>query len=242
MPGYISIRDRRAARLMPGENGRSVGVTYRPEWWEVGAAGWMRTWVRPSAPARGYSGGIATSPGFGSTSFSFTPRGKLEPHDQGGYLDLAAEKSDPQFRPLAIIPPQPTGPVVDAPLPKSTLKYFPGHLAYRPEDLLPPPLVWGGEGVPKEKMAEQLEGLRGAQVDLVTMIRMPESPEVVQARERGARTRREEGDDEDEDDAEEVVREWGGMCLGVVRMGVEPAEGQEQGRTSMVSGRSGREV
>lgn len=215
MPGYISIRDRRAAGLAPGQRRPEIQTTHRPDWWEVGAAGWMNTWIRPTLGSRGYSGGITLPTSSSSFGFSTSKSPYDDDDDENNHLDLYSEKST--FKPLAIIPPQPTELPSSLPLPVSNLKFFPKHLAYRPEDLLPPPLVWGGEDMDNEKRTKQMEGLKGKVVDVVTMIRMPE-PETATAE----RNRNISGDEEEEEDGQEVLREWGGVCLGVVRMGIRP--------------------
>lgn len=124
--------------------------------------------------------------------------------------------------PLAIIPPS-AGPIEEAPIPASSLSYFPHHLAYRAETLMPSPSPY----------IANPEGLGGQNVDVVTIIRMP-MPEGMYVRraESGARGGTAVGEDEDEDeDMEAVVREWGGMELGIMKVGVE---GNENG--SMVRG------
>lgn len=213
----------------------------------------MKAWLRPSAPSRGYSG-LSTSGQGGNlgtgVNFAFTsmagPSKSPFSYSDNDNLDLLSEKS--QFRPLAIIPPQSTRdePV---PIPKSSLKFFPVNSAYRPEDLVAPPLLWGGEGVGTGQVLEQVDGLGGKRVDVVTMIRMPETPEQIETREKaGKRNRRVDGEGEDEDEEDgEVLREWGGVCLGVVRMGVGSGAGLDQARGSRDDGRvslsgHGREV
>jgi hypothetical protein len=79
-----------------------------------------------------------------------------------------------------------------------------------------------------------LEALGGEHVDVVTMIRMPEPEQT--------RTAREE---EGEEDGMEVLREWGGVCLGVMRVDVAGQAGtgrlSEEDRKGTSRGK-GREI
>lgn len=107
------------------------------------------------------------------------------------------------FRPLAIIPPTITLPLPQAP--RSGLAYFPHHLAYRPEDLDPLPTKFG-----RDSENANLDELAGERVEVVTIIRMPGDPP------------KQAGDVEE---GEEVLNEWGGVCLGVLKVGVEAGRG-----------------
>jgi hypothetical protein len=89
------------------------------------------------------------------------------------------------------------------PAPKSALKFFPNHLAYRPATLLPPPSRYQADNL------DTLNALDGEAVSVVTIIRMPGEelapPQV----------------ENDEDDQEGVMREWGGLELGIATFGVK---------------------
>lgn len=108
-----------------------------------------------------------------------------------GYRD----EQDLQF-PLAIIP-QASAPPSESPIPQSELPFFPNHLAYRATQLQPAPARFNIH------QPETIDQLYGEQVDIVTVIRMPT---------RDPQREAEEG--------EEVLREWGGVELGIARMEV----------------------
>jgi hypothetical protein len=82
-------------------------------------------------------------------------------------------------------------------MPTSNLPFFPTHLAYRAASVVPQPARYN---VVNDEVLEQLHG---EDVDIVTVIRMP-------VRENHREV--EEG--------EEIVREWGGVELGIARMEV----------------------
>lgn len=103
--------------------------------------------------------------------------------------------------PLAIIP-QSTAPTSEAPIPHSELPFFPNHLAYRATALQPAPARFD------INQPETLEQIYGEEVDIVTVIRMPM---------RDPQREPEEG--------EEVLREWGGVELGIARMEVVDRNG-----------------
>ena len=88
---------------------------------------------------------------------------------------------------------------VHEPTPWSNIPFFPNHLAYRPENLLPPVARYDPED------ENSLLGLGGENVDVVTIIQMPREPwppgrEVTEE--------------------EEVTKEWSGIHLGVLKMDV----------------------
>lgn len=100
--------------------------------------------------------------------------------------------------PVAVIPAhQPKH--SEPPIPHSDMPFFPNHLAYRATALLPPPARFDPTN------PASLDQLEREQVDVVAMIRMPQ-----QANSKAL----EEG--------EEVIREWAGMEVGIVRMDVGP--------------------
>lgn len=82
-------------------------------------------------------------------------------------------------------------------MPTSTLPFFPSHLAYRANALAPPPARYN---IINDEVLEQL---RGEDVEIITVIRMPV---------RESQREVEEG--------EEIIREWGGVELGIARMEV----------------------
>lgn len=102
----------------------------------------------------------------------------------------------PQY-PLAIIPHTSDIPPSQTPLPQSDLPFFPNHLAYRPTALQAPPARFN------MYQPESIDQLHGEDVDIITVIRMPM---------RDPQREVEEG--------EEVLREWGGVELGIARMEV----------------------
>lgn len=98
--------------------------------------------------------------------------------------------------PLAIIPQSDATPS-QTPIPQSELPFFPNHLAYRPNSLMPAPSRFS------MNQPETIDQLCGEEVDIVAVIRMPM---------RDPQREVEEG--------EEVLREWGGVELGIARMEV----------------------
>lgn len=86
-----------------------------------------------------------------------------------------------------------------APPPASTLPYFPNHLAYKAESLLPPPSRF------KADNPDSLEGLDGEHVEVLTIIQMPKEnwPEGREVPEE-----------------EEVMKEWAGIELGSMKIDV----------------------
>lgn len=99
--------------------------------------------------------------------------------------------------PLGIIPPSEK--LTTEPPPFSPIPYFPNHLAYRPDSLLPPPSRF------KAESPETLNGLSGEEVEILTIIQMPREPWP-------------EGREVAEE--EEVVKEWSNIELGLVKIGV----------------------
>ena len=95
----------------------------------------------------------------------------------------------------------PVEPVAVQPIPKSTLKYFPNHLAYRPDDLLPPPSRFRADE------PSTLDGLNGERLEILAIIQMPTEPWPV-------------GKEVNEE--EQVIREWGGVEIGISKLGVGP--------------------
>jgi hypothetical protein len=99
---------------------------------------------------------------------------------------------------LAVIPP-PVQVNVQEPVPQSILPFFPNHLAYRASSLLPPPARFVAD------QPETMDELSGENVDIVTIIRMPGQTWPT---------------DREVEESQEVVREWGGVELGISRMEV----------------------
>jgi len=100
-------------------------------------------------------------------------------------------------RPLAIIPRTHAAPPVEEPMPHSDLPFFPSHLAYRATAMAPQPARYN---IVNDEVLEQLHG---EDVEIITVIRMPV---------RESQREVEEG--------EEIIREWGGVELGIARMEV----------------------
>jgi hypothetical protein len=100
-------------------------------------------------------------------------------------------------RPLAIIPRTHAAPPVEEPMPQSDLPFFPSHLAYRATAMAPQPARYN---IINDEVLEQLHG---EDVEIITVIRMPV---------RESQREVEEG--------EEIIREWGGVELGIARMEV----------------------
>ena len=100
-------------------------------------------------------------------------------------------------RPLAIIPRTHAAPPVEEPMPHSDLPFFPSHLAYRATAMTPQPARYN---IVNDEVLEQLHG---EDVEIITVIRMPV---------RESQREVEEG--------EEILREWGGVELGIARMEV----------------------
>ncbi|WVQ79050.1 hypothetical protein IAT38_001143 [Cryptococcus sp. DSM 104549] len=125
----------------------------------------------------------------------------------GGLSRPWDEEESDEFYPLGVIPPPPPR-QAHQPIELSPLPFFPNHLAYRPSSLRPPPARF--TGLAADNLAP-LEQLAGGGVEVVTIIRMP-APESTRVRiERSG---------EEEEDGEEVIREWGGIELGIAKMGV----------------------
>ena len=91
----------------------------------------------------------------------------------------------------------------ESPVPHSELSYFPNHLAYRPSSFAPTPARLVSDA------PETLDQLSGEHVDVLTIIRMPGQswPE-----------------DREVNESEEVVKEWGGMEMGIVKLQVNGAK------------------
>lgn len=178
--------------------------------------------------SRGYSGySTPTSKGMSGLGFSSIQPSSFSEKPKTAHreiIDLSSSDRSASFHPLAVIPPQASAITIE-PV-HSTVKQFPLHLAYRPSDLLPPPSVWDNPN------SSKLEVLGGEHVDVVTMIRMPEPDQMQKVR-----------DEENEEDGMEVLREWGGVCLGVMRVDVagQPGMGrrseEDRKRTSRGKGR-----
>lgn len=124
--------------------------------------------------------------------------------DAGLFADLTR---DEEFFPLAVIPPL-VSPPVEEPIPQSALPFFPNHLAYRASALLPPPSRFASD------LPETLNELAGEAVDIITIIRMPDQ---------GWSTNRQI------EESEEVLHEWGGVELGIAKMGVTGSETKNVG-------------
>ncbi|KAK8861401.1 hypothetical protein IAR55_002220 [Kwoniella newhampshirensis] len=124
-------------------------------------------------------------------------------HDVG---EEGSDLLDGHFQPLAIVPPPPPAEPTE-PIPISALPYFPNHLAYRPQALVPPPARF--EDVLDPTLIDQL---RGDKVEVITIVRMPAPPPISRRRERSA--------GEAEDDGQEIMNEWGGVELGIAEMEV----------------------
>ncbi|WVW79936.1 hypothetical protein I302_101907 [Kwoniella bestiolae CBS 10118] len=119
-------------------------------------------------------------------------------------------KSNDEFHPLAIIPPKPAQPTVP-PIPFSSLPFFPNHLAYRPESLVPPPSKF----VDCSSDPKVLNELINERIEIVTIIKMPIPPDQ-QPKPRPAGG----VEVDDEDDPESIVREWNGIELGITHASV----------------------
>jgi hypothetical protein len=191
MEGYIPVRDRPAFKWIHADGRES------PDWWEIGDEKWSE---RASA-----GGGIA---------HASVPPPRPGLPDPAPFLSLPHHTDEhgvpAPLHPLALIPP--SAPLARGPAPRSPLTFFPNNLAYRPEDLLPPPSKWSAD------RPETLDALPGERVDVVALVRMPVPPEAARELREG------------EEDGEEVLREWGGVVLGVVSVGVTAAGGWEEER------------
>lgn len=77
------------------------------------------------------------------------------------------------------------------------MPFFPNHLAYRATALVPPPARFDPLN------PSSIEQLEKEQVDVVAMIRMPQ-----------------QANSKEVEEGEEVIREWAGMEVGIVRMDV----------------------
>lgn len=149
-----------------------------PDWWDVEKDAWRTQ--RPQA-----------------VQSSLAPKLALS-----GLVD-----QDTDFHPLALIPPRPLNQPVE-PIEVSPLPFFPNHLAYRPESLVPPP--------PKFTAADpdSLDGLVDETLDVVAIVRMPGE---------------EWPSDKPVDENEEVVKEWAGIELGIVTLHIGDARARAFG-------------
>lgn len=194
--------------------------------------GWGRGGASASAPAGPVRGYLENGKPFESRStswnavptvtYSSTPEETGIDHTVGvgnqrqEWLDTSdLSTAAAQFHPLGVVPPitamstKRKKPIV------STLPFFPTPLAYRAEDLLPPPPKWDSTDI------ETLQELSGNQVDIVTIIKMPSEEVPREQAKRVPSGQQGQQDDEEEEDGEEVLREWGGMCIGVTRFNVQ---------------------
>lgn len=96
------------------------------------------------------------------------------------------------------MPPLPQEPPV-IPIERSPLPFFPNHLAYRPESLIPPPPKFSADDM------AGLSGLAGDYVDVATIIRMPYPQWPA---------------DREVSEEEAVFQEWVGAELGVTSLEV----------------------
>lgn len=167
----------------------------RPEFWDVEGKGGMG--IKEKQPEMGQSTWKGSPVGI-----RHDPSGKevymLEDGEElvSRFCDYPSRKKPTIQSPLAVIPvhqPKYTEP----PVPQSNIPYFPNHLAYRSTALQAPPARFHTDNL------DTINQLEREQVDVVAMIRMPQ---------REMTTDPEEG--------EEVIREWGGMEVGIVRMDV----------------------
>ena len=128
--------------------------------------------------------------------------GKAQTEDLDDYeiVSLPAPDNETKAdwqRPLAIIPRTHAAPPVEETMPHSDLPFFPSHLAYRATAMAPQPARYN---IVNDEVLEQLHG---EDVEIITVIRMPV---------RDSQREVEEG--------EEIIREWGGVELGIARMEV----------------------
>ncbi|WWC99111.1 hypothetical protein V866_006006 [Kwoniella sp. B9012] len=177
VPGYIPLRDRRHMNWMKADGSN------HPDWWEIEKAN------RPEQE-QAQEGDQLRREGPGSDSVIVDDQNQ----NQGQGI------SD-EFHPLAIIPPKPTEPTLQ-PIPFSSLPFFPNHLAYRPESLVPPPSKF----LDCSSDPKILNELVNDRIEIVTIIKMP-SP----ASEYESPPNR----TYDEDDPESIIREWNGIELGI---------------------------
>ncbi|WWC68826.1 uncharacterized protein I206_102761 [Kwoniella pini CBS 10737] len=111
------------------------------------------------------------------------------------------------FHPLAMIPPKSKVPSIE-PIPISNIPFFPNHLAYRPESLMPTPDKFSNSSSDPSILNELIND----HIDIITIIQMPIPPnQKPKPRPIGI---------DDEDDTEGVVREWGGIELGITHLGI----------------------
>lgn len=181
MDDYIPFREREDMKK------RKNFGTSLPNWWEVASSTWSRAdggtadkvdnFSYSSHAARDLSTTTAAaSGGSGNTLLSGLP------HD----LDEARD-----FRPLAVLaPPREEPKPEDKPI--STVPFFPNHLAYRPESLIPLQPMFPSED------PEAVRRLAGKNVRVAVLLKMP--------------TLRKSSEVEEN---EEVLREWEGVQLGI---------------------------
>ncbi|ODN80941.1 hypothetical protein, variant 1 [Cryptococcus amylolentus CBS 6039] len=191
IPGYVPLRDRHGYQWLRSNGKQS------PEWWDIsGDPDKLDEGTVSKAGSRmGSSHPSMASlqvPGEGARSRHRASGGRLN------------DPSD--FTPVALVPPPPPSEPL-GPVPQSSVPHFPNHLAYRPSSILPPKARF--DNITPGELGK-LEGLVGEGVEVVGIVRMPVPPWVCQRR----------GSD-DEEDGQEILREWGGVELGVARMQVK---------------------
>ncbi|WWC60103.1 uncharacterized protein I303_102667 [Kwoniella dejecticola CBS 10117] len=182
IPGYVPLRDRRNLNWLKADGSN------HPDWWEVEKVpGEEEANLQEAEEKSGES----------STAYTSIPIQYSNSNDQD------------DFHPLAIIPPKPKIPSIE-PIPISSIPFFPNHLAYRPESLIPPPSKF----VNSTNDPSVLNELINEHLEVITIIKMPIPPE------QRPKSKPQPPGLNDEDDTEGVVREWGGIELGITHLGV----------------------
>ncbi|WVQ73738.1 hypothetical protein IAR50_003318 [Cryptococcus sp. DSM 104548] len=165
-----------------------------PDWWEIASD--------PDKPDSGGGGGSVLASAHPSMASLAVPGegARLRHRASGERFD---DPSD--FTPIALVPPPPPT-QTPTPIPNSSVPHFPNHLAYRPSSILPPKARY--DNISPGELSK-LDGLAGERVEVVGIVRMPVPPWVCQRR------------GEEDDDGQEILREWGGIELGIATMDVK---------------------
>nr|ODN85222.1 hypothetical protein L203_05175 [Cryptococcus depauperatus CBS 7841] len=188
MPGYISMRDRRDMML------REPNGKQSPAWWEIESIGdpnvsKLPTGRRPASRQSESAKSHASKPSL-TNPYSVSKRPSME---------AVAGEQQADFQPLALIPTPPPPPEAPA-IPKSTIPFFPNHLAYRPESFIPPPARFDQTGVSNLDM---LDSLIGEEIQVAAVVRMPAPTWVGTSA---------------QDESEHVLKEWGGIEIGIATL------------------------
>ncbi|WWC87675.1 uncharacterized protein L201_002566 [Kwoniella dendrophila CBS 6074] len=220
IPGYIPLRDRRNLNWL-----KSDGSNH-PDWWEIEKKSDINEVYEQQDKEERILAQEQEQHGENS----------VNGHASSSQIGQGRTDKD-EFFPLAIIPPPPPEHKIE-PIPWSNIPFFPNHLAYRPESLLPTPSKFSSLSSHNHNQQQQnkrksrnqnrnrqstdneygnddeiINELVHEKIEVLTIIKMPIPPDHLPKPKDPSR----EADDEDPED---VVREWGGIELGITHLNV----------------------